>query len=837
MGTNIYYSGFLIRNALRIPPAASMSMAGVAPTITNSAPDVTAPTTPTITATQTGSTSVSIALTAASTDAVGVTGYELDWSPNGSSSWANLPGVTVAGSFPYTHTSLAPSTQYFYRCRSRDLAGNFSNYGSSNATTAAASGAVFERTITPASDPSDAFAKYDFVDSDNGAQYTFGIDCWNQSANGFGTHYGYFNSKNDWGIAASHQNLTPGAVKAYTSILRGWKPSENIRSSGDDLTVGILTTSITKLKISWGYSSPSTSTGSGSTASNRYNTLIDFHFTATATATSATPQTTSVMWQPRTIDTDGYYGGLASVAPQYVLGGITCRVLVDSRSWATGNTIQIWPVPWNDFLNFGYQDMEVDFAAVFADLRTLTFLPSDEYLNGYEVGVEPIAGGMHTTTRFWSAIQSEADIGTSGDTTAPTAGTYTATTNSSSQITIAQTTAPTDNVAVVQNDLERSPNGTTGWAQIFSNTTFPRQDNGLTGSTQYFYRVKHSDAAGNFSYSSTINNTTNAASGGAPGVPTNVEVTAFAQNSISVQCTAVAGATSYTWSRSTDNGGSWSDLATVTSAFYTDNTATGATAYVGDYLPGAPPTRYVYRVKANNGAGSSAYTTDVFFSVYRNGVQGWVYSLNFGATVTPNYASTGPDGNATVQHVSGSGWQPVSSGNSMFTNMPSNMFAYKILKVKPLSSGWNGFLNPVSVGDRFFHPGGVNMASNVTAPTPGVMTANVWNTVKISYADLLLVDVTGTASFAGGVMTVTSASANSLRRGMIIGATGLNSGCQIDTQTSGTTGGSGTYTLYNNTQTLSSRSIYASGTDQYKWYIDVPSNSAYLVDDVRDSRQ
>jgi Fibronectin type III domain len=62
--------------------------------------------------------------------------------------------------------------------------------------------------------------------------------------------------------------------------------------------------------------------------------------------------------------------------------------------------------------------------------------------------------------------------------------------------------------------VERSLNGTSGWAEIAQPATTSYSDTGRSASTQYFYRVRAIDAAGNLSaYSSNANATTLAASG------------------------------------------------------------------------------------------------------------------------------------------------------------------------------------------------------------------------------------------------------------------------------------------------------------------------------------
>lgn len=111
--------------------------------------DVTAPTAPTITATATSSSAISVALTAAASDATGIASYQLEWSPNGTSSWTVLSAAVV---FPYSHTGLTASTVYYYRARATDSspAANVGPYSAtSSTTTQAATGSAANLTWTP----------------------------------------------------------------------------------------------------------------------------------------------------------------------------------------------------------------------------------------------------------------------------------------------------------------------------------------------------------------------------------------------------------------------------------------------------------------------------------------------------------------------------------------------------------------------------------------------------------------------------------------------------------------------------------------------------------------
>ncbi|MGO4537908.1 fibronectin type III domain-containing protein [Paenibacillus sp. 2TAB19] len=123
--------------------AGNVSAASSALNVTTNAPagDTQAPTAPTgLTSTSTTASSVSLSWTA-STDNVGVTGYEIY---NGSS----LAGTTT-GATTYTVTGLSASTAYSFTVKAKDAAGNVSAASSSvNVTTSASGGQTSTGSIT-----------------------------------------------------------------------------------------------------------------------------------------------------------------------------------------------------------------------------------------------------------------------------------------------------------------------------------------------------------------------------------------------------------------------------------------------------------------------------------------------------------------------------------------------------------------------------------------------------------------------------------------------------------------------------------------------------------------
>ncbi len=104
--------------------------------------DVTAPTTPVITASATGQTSLSVALTTPSTDAhSGVATYRLEYKRTVDSTWTLDSATLTAASFPRSISGLTAATAYDTRCRATDVSGNVGAFSAtSSATTTASSG-------------------------------------------------------------------------------------------------------------------------------------------------------------------------------------------------------------------------------------------------------------------------------------------------------------------------------------------------------------------------------------------------------------------------------------------------------------------------------------------------------------------------------------------------------------------------------------------------------------------------------------------------------------------------------------------------------------------------
>lgn len=113
------------------------------------------------------------------------------------------------------------------------------------------------------------------------------------------------------------------------------------------------------------------------------------------------------------------------------------------------------------------------------------------------------------TVQYEASTASVARWDTTVDNSPPTAPTLTASNPTANTIDLSWT-ASTDNIAVVGYQIQRSLTTSTGFATIATvSNILTYQDTGLTGGTQYFYRVRALDAVGNpSSWSAEANETT-----------------------------------------------------------------------------------------------------------------------------------------------------------------------------------------------------------------------------------------------------------------------------------------------------------------------------------------
>lgn len=190
------------------------------------------------------------------------------------------------------------------------------------------------------------------------------------------------------------------------------------------------------------------------------------------------------------------------------------------------------------------------------------------------------------------------------DTTKPTTpSNVTVTATSSSVITLAWT-ASTDNVGVTGYSIERcTGTSCTTWAQIALAPSPNYTDTGLTVATAYRYRIRATDAAGNFSSYSTIKSVTTL-DDQVPTAP--LSLTATVNSPIKI---------TLTWTAATDNvkvtGYRLESCAGVgCSNFVQIATTTTGLTYGNTGL--TPVTTYQYRVRAIDAAGNlSAYSSVV----------------------------------------------------------------------------------------------------------------------------------------------------------------------------------------------------------------------------------
>ncbi|TDP97773.1 glycoside hydrolase family 6 protein [Labedaea rhizosphaerae] len=290
----------------------------------------------------------------------------------------------------------------------------------------------------------------------------------------------------------------------------------------------------------------------------------------------------------------------------------------------------------------------------------------------------PLAGHWFSAQFHQLLANAYPPIGTSNDTTPPSAPSGVTVTGTTSSSVSLSWSASTDNVGVTGYDVYR--NGSkVGTA---SSTTFT--DTGLTASTQYTYTVKAHDAAGNASTaSSPVTATTQSGNGGdttPPSTPSSVTVTGTTSSSVSLS-----------WSASTDNVGvtgydvyrNGSKVGTASSTTFTD---TGLTA----------STQYTYTVKAHDAAGNASTASSPVTATTQSGGTGngctATYHVDndwgsgFTATVTVKNTGTATTRSWKVTWAWGGNQQVTGSWNTSLTQSGTGVTAGDL--------GYNGAVAP-----------------------------------------------------------------------------------------------------------------------------------------------
>ncbi len=226
------------------------------------------------------------------------------------------------------------------------------------------------------------------------------------------------------------------------------------------------------------------------------------------------------------------------------------------------------------------------------DLWGLTWNPTDINANNFGVSLQvksDLSCGSTSSTGRVDNIRVTVDY-TSNPPTPPSS--LTATAFSSSQINLAWTDNSNDEQAF---KIERSTDGST-FSQISSVTKdiTSYQNTGLNANTQYWYKIRANNTAGDSSYSNTASATTQT---GAPTPPSSLIATASSNSQINLVWTDNSNnEQAFKIERSTD-GSTFSQISSVTKDI-TSYQNTGLNAN----------TQYWYKIRANNTAGDSSYS-------------------------------------------------------------------------------------------------------------------------------------------------------------------------------------------------------------------------------------
>ncbi|CAH1200505.1 hypothetical protein PAECIP111893_01402 [Paenibacillus plantiphilus] len=498
-------------------------------------------------------TTTSVAITwTASTDNVGVTGYDI------------YKGTELAGSVAgtvtsYNATGLTPNTAYSFTVKAKDAAGNVSD----------ASEALSATTLN-------------IVESSNLLINP-----------GFETYTGTTGIANNW-----TKSVTSGVTSTFevvtTSVSEGSKAQQIAGSSLANGNVAMLYQYVP-------FAANASYTASGqfkvnSLTNARVQLYLDFYNGSTIISSKKLDhtQTTSGFIPLQLSGTTP--AGTTRVKVYAILRGSAAggagSFIVDDMKFLSGDgpgdDTQAPSIPANLASN-GKTETTVSLSWT-ASTDNVGVTGYDIFRNGTKVGTSATTSytdtGLTAATSYKytvkaydaagnrSAVSNEATVVTSEgtDTQAPTAPAALASTGKTATTVSLSWTASTDNVGVTGYDIFR--NGT----KVGTSATTSYTDTGLTAATSYKYTVKAYDAAGN--RSAVSNEATVVTSTGpdtlAPSVPADLASTGKTATTVSLSWTASTdnvGVTGYEVYRGTALVG------TTAATTYTDTGLTAATAY------------------------------------------------------------------------------------------------------------------------------------------------------------------------------------------------------------------------------------------------------------------
>ncbi len=233
-----------------------------------------------LTASASGQTAINLSWSAPSNDGgSAITGYRIEVSPNGSTSWTNLVGNTNSTTTTYTHRNLTAGTTRHYRIRAINTAGpsdpsNIASATTDNTTQATAPDAPTGLRATASGQT--AINLSWSAPSNNGGSAITGYRI-QVSPNGSTSWINLVGNTNSTAVTYTHRNLTAGTTRHYrVRAINTVGPSDpsNVASATTDNTMqatapdaptGLTATASGQTTINLSWSAPSDNGGSAIT--------------------------------------------------------------------------------------------------------------------------------------------------------------------------------------------------------------------------------------------------------------------------------------------------------------------------------------------------------------------------------------------------------------------------------------------------------------------------------------------------------------------------------------------------------------------------------------------